>query len=445
MKKYVSLAMAAIMAASAVPAAFATNVDYTIGTAVTVIGKGGEYFVTVPAALQPGQEGTVEVRGKLPSHEKLIVTAASTVEVVNKETQEKTSVGVYFDGLERAGSDLGDIAAEASIRIDGGNISWGEWSGNIEYNVEVGSTSLFAAQIGNQKFNSLQDAINEGGTITLLSDVSESVVISKDVTINLNGNDIISSGDTFEVQSGGKLIINGNGSIVGGKDGTGSWTAIWANGGTVVINGGTFSVGGDSSTDDITHQNDVIYTKNGGSVVINGGHFKNNGTVWTLNENDSNRGTIVVKGGTFENWDPANNVAEGAGTNFVADGYESVKEGNNYVVREKAVSIVSYSYNGLERPALPNRDTTKYPYALIYDNGNKLYFSSIPQVYKAETEEYFEIMMYEYKDGEWVLGFETAMMGAILGGNNPVWGDHDVYNKDGELLFAASAPTPIYG
>lgn len=33
---------------------------------------------------------------------------------------------------------------------------------------------------------------------------------------------------------------------------------------------------------------------------------------------------IIVKGGTFVNFDPSNNTAEGAGTNFVADGYKVV-------------------------------------------------------------------------------------------------------------------------
>lgn len=33
---------------------------------------------------------------------------------------------------------------------------------------------------------------------------------------------------------------------------------------------------------------------------------------------------IVVKGGKFYDFDPANCAAEGVGTSFVADGYESV-------------------------------------------------------------------------------------------------------------------------
>ena len=67
-------------------------------------------------------------------------------------------------------------------------------------------------------------------------------------------------------------------------------------------------------------------------MVINGGMFKNDGTVWTLNENDSNRNTITVYGGTFENWDPMNNVSEGAGTSFVADGYRTIHKNGTYTV-----------------------------------------------------------------------------------------------------------------
>ena len=35
---------------------------------------------------------------------------------------------------------------------------------------------------------------------------------------------------------------------------------------------------------------------------------------------------IIVKGGTFVNFDPSDNAAEGAGTNFVAKGYKVVSE-----------------------------------------------------------------------------------------------------------------------
>ena len=43
-----------------------------------------------------------------------------------------------------------------------------------------------------------------------------------------------------------------------------------------------------------------------------------------MNLKDDTGSSIVVKGGTFFEFDPANNLSEGEGTNFVADGYKSV-------------------------------------------------------------------------------------------------------------------------
>ena len=168
-------------------------------------------------------------------------------------------------------------------------------------------------------------------------ELDEPVQANFPMTIDLGKITLSSAGDAIIVTDGATVTIEGEGAVKGGTSGVGSWTAVWANGGDVVINGGTYSVGGDSTTTDTTHQNDVIYTKNGGTATINGGTFLNDGTVWTLNENDANRGTITVKGGTFQNWNPENNVSEGPNTNFVAEGYEAVADGENWIVKEKQV------------------------------------------------------------------------------------------------------------
>ena len=174
-------------------------------------------------------------------------------------------------------------------------------------------------------------------TLELLDDIEldEGVTIDYPMTINLSGKNITSAGDVFIVTSGANVTINGDGAVAGGASGVGSWTAVWADGGNVTINGGTYSVGGDSNASDATHQNDVIYTKNGGKVSITGGTFLNDGSVWTLNENDANRGTITVTGGTFHNWNPEDNVSEGPETNFCAQNYfaEEVSE-NTFVVKD---------------------------------------------------------------------------------------------------------------
>ena len=72
-----------------------------------------------------------------------------------------------------------------------------------------------------------------------------------------------------------------------------------------------------------------------GTLIINGGTFAcepysspTYGYNFLINCLDSayKNGTakVIINGGTFVNFDPSNCTAEGAGTNFVADGYKVV-------------------------------------------------------------------------------------------------------------------------
>ena len=83
----------------------------------------------------------------------------------------------------------------------------------------------------------------------------------------------------------------------------GGGTAVQVQEGTLVINGGTFACGpfGDPY---------------GCNFLINcvDSAYKN-GTA-----------KVIIQGGTFINFDPSNNSAEGADTNFVADGYKVVPQ-----------------------------------------------------------------------------------------------------------------------
>ena len=168
-----------------------------------------------------------------------------------------------------------------------------------------------------------------------------------EVTIDLNGKNInaplfaesngaVNEGTTdsyaFWVKEGAKLTINGNGNVT-----TQACTysiAVWAQGGEVVINGGTYANAGEGS--------DLIYASAGGKVTINGGTFKankkqagvegNNNEYSALNLKDNTGSTIIVYGGTFYNFNPADNLSEGPGTNFVATGYNVVQSGEWYTV-----------------------------------------------------------------------------------------------------------------
>ena len=194
----------------------------------------------------------------------------------------------------------------------------------------------------------LLQAINNaqaGDTVTLTDHVAltNSLVIDKDVTIDLNGKNLtgglftesegaMTAGQTdsyvFWVKDGKSLTIEGEGTIV--SQAAKYSMAVWAQGGNVVINGGNFYNNGEGS--------DLIYASAGGKVTINGGKFvacekqagvdgtKEERSALNVKDADYKAGTsnIVVNGGTFFHFNPANNTSEGPNTNFVADGYKSV-------------------------------------------------------------------------------------------------------------------------
>lgn len=138
MKKILSLTLAVLMVVSMIPTAFAAeNQDYSLGTAVTVEGAGGEYTVTVPAALTVNQVGTVTAKGYWAAEDTLVVTAPATIEVTNTETDQKATVNVDFDGIESLGDDLEEMTVTAGISVDTGNTKFGTWKGTVVYNVEL--------------------------------------------------------------------------------------------------------------------------------------------------------------------------------------------------------------------------------------------------------------------------------------------------------------------
>ena len=126
------------------------------------------------------------------------------------------------------------------------------------------------------------------------------LIVDADTTINATKNGGIDTGVNggygINVRNGANLIIN-NGYYYGGG------TAVQVQEGTLTINGGTFAC-------------EPFGDPYGYNFLINcvDAAYKN-GTA-----------KVIIKGGTFINFDPSNNSAEGAGTNFVADGYKVVKE-----------------------------------------------------------------------------------------------------------------------
>ena len=193
--------------------------------------------------------------------------------------------------------------------------------------------------IVDERFNEPDDivfhAFEHGGEVTLQGnmEVGHTLYVKKDAVLNLNGYTLKNNvnnkfTDLIIVNKGATLTINGEGTLeaVTGNDGY----AVISEG-TLVINGGTYKAGVDADG----AANAVIYARGEGKVVVNGGTFPNeNNSGFVLNKKDADRATtaIEVRGGKFYNFDPANNAAEGAGTNFCANGFGTIEKDNWYEV-----------------------------------------------------------------------------------------------------------------
>ena len=211
-------------------------------------------------------------------------------------------------------------------------------------------TGTYVASIGTKKFATLAEAVEaakDGDAVKLLGDVvlAETLIIKdKTITLDLNGRTISNSADIWNesinawslisVRVNGDLTINdtAGGGTLKAKENDCYALDVQDKDTALTVNAGTY-VGNISA----------IYAYDG-KVTINGGHFsiqqkKDDGDPYrfTLNCYDSNykadSAGFTVNGGTFENFDPRNNKAEGAGTSFVAEGVGVNNENGNFVAK----------------------------------------------------------------------------------------------------------------
>ena len=211
--------------------------------------------------------------------------------------------------------------------------------------------TVYATQdtVENDSYNNQYDA-----DATLASDLKSALAAGGDVTLSkdtiISDNDTVAARNTIKkpttltldkkiitpdnMGNNGKnfvaLIVDADTTINAGAEGgidtgkNGGYAINVRKGANLTINSGTYYGGG------------TAVQVQEGTLTITGGHFAVEpfgapyGYNFLLNCIDSayKNGTakIIVKGGTFVNFDPSNNAAEGAGTNFVADGYKVVSE-----------------------------------------------------------------------------------------------------------------------
>ena len=184
----------------------------------------------------------------------------------------------------------------------------------------------------------LKEALTNGGVVAVTKDIHTNniedtaaarIVISQPTTLNLEKKIITPDNMGNNNKNFCALIVDADTTINAGENGgidtgvNGGYGINVRNGATLTINGGYYYGGGTA----------VQVQK--GTLIINGGTFAcepysnpTYGYNFLINCLDSayKNGTakVIINGGTFVNFDPSNCTAEGAGTNFVADGYKVV-------------------------------------------------------------------------------------------------------------------------
>ena len=281
----------------------------------------------------PNSTVTLDANGETATYNEVIASTAENTLIVNKSVIVNTLK--VKKGHVRVHGKIGAISREDNL--DAVTYIICEDGAEIPSNLGEGFQKMSAAEWD------LRKAIANGGTVTLDADIDlvESIVVEKDVTVNLNNKSIkCASSDVFVVTAG-TLTINGDGLVWGSEDNSSSSCAVWAKGtGKAIINGGTYKVGDDTSNGKTGNwRNDCIYAKEQASIEINDGEFMYTGEnpaghTFLLNLKDSDGATLVVKGGKFHKFNPAASNGENPIANFVAAGYSSVAEGEYFLVKE---------------------------------------------------------------------------------------------------------------
>ena len=271
--------------------------------------------------------------GELDAEKSLAAKADSGTMTIQGHMQE--SAGNDYQNLSIEGISITVYATQDTVENDSFN---NQYDKNATYPVKS------AAE--------LKEALADGGSVSVSKDiktdnigdtVADRVIISNPTTLNLDAK-IVSPDDmgnnstnfcALIVDANTTINATANGGIDTGKNG--GYAINVRNGANLTINNGYYYGGGTA----------VQVQK--GTLTINGGTFACEpfgapyGSNFLINCVDSayknGSAKVIIKGGTFINFDPSNNSAEGAGTNFVADGYtvKSEVKGNDtyYTVVKK--------------------------------------------------------------------------------------------------------------
>lgn len=277
----------------------------------TIIIKGGKYSDNAGAAYNVPDGYVYAETGETPLAYEIVVGGDKLIDAINNVTENGTVTVDYYASLKNK---------PAAIKKN--------------FNLEVAENAVITAGYSNY-YNTLNYCLENGiGTITGNG--------------TIEGPKAASSASIWVNAANQTLTIDGNVTVKGGEStNTNNDNATAANiyNGKLLINNGTFISGIDASG----NNSPAIYlTPRAGETAvleINGGVFKSvsGNAEFLINCDDgaTSRCQISIKGGTFYGFNPADNNADGAHTNYVAEGYDVIQDGETYTVVEATVIPVT--------------------------------------------------------------------------------------------------------
>lgn len=310
--------------------------------------------ITLPQA-PDGKSITIKYDDTAAAREKpqtLKVTAknAASITIVAPDTHvEVNGVTVGTLTATTSGSTLvvGKDVKISTLKIEQGAA---EIYGNVSKIVKgenAGTVTWYVDDAAN-----FETALNNADKVVLTADIdlvkTASLESGKTVVLDANGKTVYNTSDLWDKPSesdcnwslvsvkDGKLTITGNGTFAAKKDDcypvdvqdeesavtiengvfVGNIHAVYVESGVAYVNGGKYSV----------QQKYSVESKADGFVLNCYDANRENGTAM-----------ILVSGGEFANFNPGDCWAEGAHTNFLAEGYYTEKdENNNFIVKNLA-------------------------------------------------------------------------------------------------------------
>lgn len=288
--------------------------------------------------------------GQKPQTLKVTAKNAESITIVAPDTHVEVN-GVTVNTVTASTSNS-TLVVGKDVKISTLNIEQGaaEIYGNVSKVVKGENAGVVTWYVDDAA--NFETALNNADKVVLTADIdlvkTASLESGKTVVLDANGKTVYNTSDLWDKPSesdcnwslvsvkGGKLTITGNGTFAAKKDDcypvdvqdkesavtiengvfVGNIHAVYVESGVAYVNGGKYSV----------QQKYSVESKADGFVLNCYDANRENGTAM-----------ILVSGGEFANFNPGDCWAEGAHTNFLAEGYYTEKdENNNFIVKNLA-------------------------------------------------------------------------------------------------------------